>query len=100
MHARYLIVLVAALGFANQASAQSRVGTDSSTRIRRLERDLSYGTIVGFGYAGIDQLNLNPPEWGTGWPGYGRRVLSNVGEFWVQEITTEGRAAVMNHPLD
>jgi len=82
------------------APAQSRVGTDSSSRIDRLERDLAYGTVEGFGYAGIDQYNLNPPEWGTGWHGYQRRLASDVGEFWVQEIATEGLAAIMNRPLD
>jgi hypothetical protein len=100
MHARYLIILGVVVAIGRDAAAQSRVGADSSTRIHRLERDLGYGTLEGFGYAGIDQWRLNPPEWGTGVPGYGRRVASNVGEFWVQEIATEGLAAAMNRPLD
>jgi hypothetical protein len=100
MHARYFIILGAVIAIGRDAAAQSRVGADSSTRIHRLERDLGYGTLEGFGYAGIDQWRLNPPEWGTGVPGYGRRVASNVGEFWVQEIATEGLAAAMNRPLD
>ena len=100
MLARYFVVLGAALAFANRAPAQSRVGADSSTRLNRLERDLTYGTAMGFGYAAIDQLGTQPPEWGTGWPGYTRRLASNVGEFWIQEITTEGLAWVMNRPLD
>lgn len=103
MHARHLIIISAIagiMGATHNAVAQSRVGADSSTRIHRLERDLGYGTLEGFGYAAIDQWRLNPPEWGTGVPGYGRRVASNVGEFWVQELTTEGLAAAMNRPLD
>ena len=100
MHARYLILVAAVMSAAHNAAAQSRVGADSSTRIDRLKRDLGYGTLEGFGYAAIDQWRLNPPEWGTGIPGYGRRVASNVGEFWVQELTTEGLAAAMNRPLD
>ncbi|HEV8497565.1 MAG TPA: hypothetical protein VGQ56_11915 [Gemmatimonadaceae bacterium] len=100
MHARYVIIFAAVAGLAQTAAAQGRVGSDSSTRIERLERDLGYGTLEGFGYAAIDQWRLSPPEWGTGWPGYGRRLASDVGEFWVQEITTEGLAAAMNRPLD
>jgi hypothetical protein len=100
MHARYFILVAVVVGAAHIAGAQSRVGADSSTRIHRLEHDLSYGTVEGFGYAAIDQWRLNPPEWGTGVPGDGRRLASNVGEFWVQEIATEGLAAAMNRPLD
>src|SRR5437016_12192836 len=99
MHARHLIVIAAAVGLTHTAAAQGRVGSDSTTRIQRLERDLAYGTLEGVGYAAIDQWRLSPPEWGTGWPGYGRRFLSDAGEFWIQEITTEGLAAAMNHPL-
>ena len=97
---RSLIGLATASALAGAASAQSRVGADSSSRIDRLERDLTYGTVEGFGYAGIDQYHLSPPEWGTGWHGYQRRLASDVGEFWVQEIATEGLAAAMNRPLD
>ena len=100
MHARYFMLLAAIAGAVNSVAAQSRVGADSTTRLHRLERDLGYGTLEGFGYSVIDQWRLNPPEWGTGLPGYGRRVASNVGEFWVQEIATEGLAAAMNRPLD
>lgn len=95
-----LAVVSALAGAASAASAQSRVGADSSSRIDRLGRDLTYGTAEGFGYAGIDQYYLNPPEWGTSWRGYQRRLASDVGEFWIQEIATEGLAAVMNRPLD
>jgi len=100
MHARYGIVVAAVIGLAQTAASQGRVGSDSSTRIARLKRDLAYGTLEGFGYAAIDQWHLSPPEWGSGWPGYGRRFLSDAGEFWIQEITTEGLAAAMNRPLD
>lgn len=100
MHARSLFVFAASLGLAQAAPAQSRVGADSSRRIDRLERSLAYGTVEGFGYAGMDQYRLSPPEWGTGWHGYERRLASDVGEFWVQEVAMEGLAAVMNRPLD
>jgi len=102
MRARYFIFVIVAttVGVARSLPAQGRVGPDSSRRIDRLERDLAYGTLEGVAYSGLDQWHVDPPEWGTGWPGYGRRLLSNVGEFWVQEITTEGLAAAMNHPLD
>jgi hypothetical protein len=82
------------------ATAQSRVGSDSATRLTRLGRDLAYGTLEGFGYAGIDQLSNSPPEWGKGWHGYEKRAASNIGEFLIQETVTEGLAAVMNRPLD
>jgi hypothetical protein len=100
MHARYFIFLGATLGLASWAPAQSRVGADSLTRLARLGHDLTYGTAMGFGYAAIDQANNQPSEWGGGWPGYGRRASSNIGEFWIQEITTEGLAWAMNRPLD
>ncbi|MEO7084998.1 MAG: hypothetical protein ABI442_00295 [Gemmatimonadaceae bacterium] len=82
------------------ASAQSRVGSDSATRMARFGRDLPYGTVEGLGYAGIDQWRNNPVQWGTGWAGYGRRAASNIGEFYIQEITTAGLAAATNHPLN
>lgn len=81
-------------------AAQSRVGKDSATRWTRFGRDLAYGAVVGLGYAGVDQWRNSPPEWGKGWPGYGRRAASNVGEFVIQEGVTEGLAAYMNRPLD
>jgi hypothetical protein len=80
--------------------AQSRVGSDSATRLTRLGRDVAYGTLEGLGYAGIDQWRKNPEQWGDGWAGYGRRAASNIGEFYIQELTTAGLAAAMNHPLD
>jgi predicted phage tail protein len=56
--------------------------------------------MLGFAYAGVDQLRNDPPEWGKGWHGYGRRLASDVGEFTIQETVTEGLAAAMNRPLD
>jgi hypothetical protein len=82
------------------ATAQARVGSDSATRLTRLGRDLAYGALEGFAYAGIDQLNNSPPEWGRGWRGYGKRAASSIGEFLIQETVTEGLAAAMNRPLD
>jgi hypothetical protein len=80
--------------------AQARVGSDSSTRLARLGRDLVYGTVEGLGFAGVAQLENSPPQWGKGWHGYEKRVASNVGEFYIQEGVTEGLAAAMDRPLD
>lgn len=90
-----LVVLVAP-----DASAQWRVGSDSATRLTRLGRAVAYGSILGLGYAGVDQWQNDPPEWGRGWPGFGRRAASNLGEFYIQEGVTEGLAAAMGRPLD
>ena len=87
--------------FASQVSpAQVRVGRDSSTRLNRFGRDVVYGTVVGLAYAEVDQLRNEPPQWGAGWEGYRRRAASNVGEFVIQEGTTEALAAAMHRPLD
>jgi hypothetical protein len=80
--------------------AQVRVGSDSSTRLQRFGRDALYGTAEGLAFAGLDQLNNDPPEWGGGAEGYKKRALSNVGEFYIQEGVTEGLAAIMKRPLD
>jgi hypothetical protein len=93
--AAVLIVLVAPL-----ASAQWRVGSDSATRLTRLGRAIAYGTLLGVGFATVDQWQRSPTEWGDGWPGYGKRVASNLGEFYIQEGVTEGLALVMSRPLD
>ncbi len=82
------------------AHAQSRVGKDSASRLTRFGRDALYGTVVGLGFAGVDQLSNSPEQWGKGWSGYGKRAASNVGEFLIQEVTTEGLAAALNRPLD
>jgi hypothetical protein len=93
-------VAVAAASIVAPLSAQSRVGSDSSTRLTRLGRDVAYGTVEGLGYAAIDQWRNDPVQWGDGWRGYGRRAASNIGEFYIQELTTAGLAAATNHPLD
>lgn len=80
--------------------AQVRVGTDSSTRLQRFGRDALYGTAEGLAFAGLDQANNDPPEWGSGGQGYAKRAASNVGEFLIQEGVTEGLAAIMKRPLD
>lgn len=104
-HSRFLVATafaVAAIPVArpSYASAQVHVGKDSATRLLRLGRDLMYGTAEGLAFAGYDQVTNDPPEWGKGWRGYGRRAASNIGEFYIQESATEGLAALMDRPLD
>ncbi len=94
-----VVALVAAMFGFSSASAQSRVGSDSATRLVHLGRDLVYGTVEGLAFAGYDQTQKQPPEWGTGWVGYEKRAASNVGEFYIQELVNEGLAAAMNRPL-
>jgi hypothetical protein len=98
-----LLLLVVALGSVvtpATARAQSRVGSDSSTRTRRYRHDIVFGTALGFVYAGVDQLRNDPVEWGKGWRGYEKRLASDVGEFVIQESVTDAIAAGMNRPLD
>jgi hypothetical protein len=85
---------------AARAEAQWRVGPDSATRLTRLGRAMAYGTLMGVGFSAVDQWQNEPPEWGHGWPGYGRRLASNLGEFYIQESVTEGLAFAMGRPLD
>ena len=80
------------------AAAQVRVGRDSSTRLNRFGRDLLYGTAEGLLFAGVDQARNDPPEWGKGC--YHKRAASDLGEFVIQEGTTEALAAVLHRPLD
>lgn len=82
------------------AQAQARVGSDSATRLTRLGRDLAYGAVEGLAFAALDQSRDVPASWGSDWNGYEKRALSNVGEFAIQEVVTEGLAAAMNRPLD
>lgn len=82
------------------AGAQVRVGRDSSTRLQRFGRDALYGTGLGLAYGGVDQLRDQPSEWSKDWNGYERRAASDVGEFLIQEGTTEGLAAALHRPLD
>jgi hypothetical protein len=100
MHASIALLLALVFVAPGSAAAQSRVGKDSSTRVARYGHDLAYGAALGFAYAGIDQLNDDPTEWGKGWPGYERRLASNLGEFVIQESVTDLLAAMMNRPLD
>jgi hypothetical protein len=93
-------MLLGAATLPTSIAAQGRVGADSSTRTRRYRHDIAYGTALGFVYAGVDQLRNDPAEWGKGWPGYGRRLASDVGEFVIQESVTDLLAATMDRQLD
>jgi hypothetical protein len=95
-----LALLLIGASLPSALQAQGRVGSDSSTRTRRYRHDLAFGTALGFGYAGIDQLRSDPAEWGEGWRGYEKRLASNVGEFVIQESVTDALAALMDRPLD
>lgn len=97
---RLAFVVVGCIFLARGASAQVRVGRDSATRLDRFGRDFTYGVGEGFLYAEVDQLSHNPPQWGSGWDGYRRRAASDIGEFVIQEGTTEALAAAMKRPLD
>jgi hypothetical protein len=97
---RLVFALLACCCIATSASAQVRVGPDSATRLDRFARDLGYGVVEGLAYAEVDQLSHNPPQWGSGWDGYRLRATSDIGEFVIQESTTEALAAAMKRPLD
>jgi len=94
-----LLVLALALGAAPLA-AQARVGADSATRLTRYGRDLLYGTALGLVWAGVDQWRNDPPEWPSDGSGYAKRAASDIGEFVVQETTTDLLAAALDRPLD
>jgi hypothetical protein len=100
MHIGIGVLLALAMVLPRAAESQSRVGRDSSTRLARYGHDLAYGGVLAFAYAGVDQLRNDPIEWGKGWPGYGKRLASNLGEFVIQETVTDVLAAAMNRPLD
>ena len=91
-------LLAIAAAAPHPARAQARIG--NHTRLERFGIDLGYGTLIGLAFAGYDQARNDPPEWGSGGKGYGRRAASNVGGFVIQESVTEGLAAIMNRPLD
>jgi hypothetical protein len=66
----------------------------------RYFRDAAQGSAIGLAWAGVDQLNNDPVEWGKGWRGYGKRAASSVGQFLIQESVTHLLANSMNRPLD
>jgi hypothetical protein len=90
-----LLVALSLLGA--PLAAQVRVDHGKHTRLQRFARDAAYGTAEGLAFAAFDR---RPTEWGTGTVGYEKRAASNVGEFLIQEGTTEGLAAAMKHSLD
>lgn len=96
----FAIAVVCVVAGSTRAQAQAGVRRDSTTRLQRFAHDAKYGIVEGLAFSGVDQARNNPPEWGKGWSGYGRRAASNVGEFLIQESVTEGLAAVMHRPLD
>jgi len=96
------IVLAAAIGalaIANTAIAQKYPGYDSTSRENRLARDVVYGTIMGVAFSGVDQWRDDPEEWGDSWNGYGKRVASGLGGFFIQEGVTYGLSTAMNRPM-
>jgi hypothetical protein len=95
-----VLALVAISGMPRSVAAQRRVGSDSATRSTRYFRDMAYGSALGLAWAGVDQLSNDPPEWGKGWRGYGKRAASDVGEFLIQESVTHLLANAMDRPLD
>lgn len=84
----------------SRAGSQVRVGRDSSTRLQRFGRDALFGVGLGLAWGEVDQLRNDPPEWGGGFDGYRKRAASDVGEFLIQEGTTEALAAILKRPLD
>jgi hypothetical protein len=98
--AKLIAALVLNALIASTVAAQVRVGADSARRLDRFGRDLAYGTVEGAAFAGVDQWRDDPAQWHQNWQGYGHRLASNLGEFYIQEATTEGLAAIMHRPLD
>lgn len=103
---RYGLIATLMLGSAvvsimpRNAGAQVRVDHGRHTRLQRFARDMAYGTAEGLAFAGVDQARNDPPQWGGGANGYGKRAASNIGEFVIQEGVTEGLAAALKRPLD
>jgi hypothetical protein len=99
---RLLLVaaLVAISSMPHTLLAQRRVGSDSATYINRYYRDIAWGAALGLAWAGVDQLQEDPEEWGKGWRGYGKRAASSVGQMVIQESVTHLLANSLNRPLD
>ncbi len=73
---------------------------DTTQWAKHLTRAALWGVGEGILFAGVDQLQNNPSQWGKGWSGFGDRVASNVGEFVIQEGVTAGLSYATEHPLD
>jgi hypothetical protein len=63
--------------------------------MRRYTHNLGYGAVLGFVWAGVDQLQDEPEQWS-----YGQRLASGVGEFVIQESVTDLLSWGMHRPLD
>ena len=96
---RILAVAIGGIAIAHTVAAQKYPGYDSTTREHQLVRDLFYGTAMGVAFSGFDQWRDDPEQWGDSWNGYGKRVASNLGGFYIQEGVTYGLSAAMNRPM-
>lgn len=76
----------------------ARAQEDTTPRINAAVRNVGYAATLGFLYAGVDQLQEDPSEWGKGWSGFGNRLASNVGEFLIQETMTDILSSALHHP--
>jgi hypothetical protein len=47
------------------------------------------------GLAGVETWDKSPPEWGTHWEGFARRIASNVGWGVIKQSTTFGLDEVL-----
>lgn len=97
---RLILVLAILASSAAPMVGQVRVDHGRHTRLQRFGRDMAYGVAEGLAFAGVDQANDEPREWGSGVTGYEKRAASNIGEFVIQESVTEGLAAALKRPLD
>jgi hypothetical protein len=104
-----LLACVCALG-SDLARAQSAdPGSQSSStysplsagdRWRRYLDQAAFSPRVYFAVtaiAAVSQLEHDPPEWGQGITGYGRRSLSEFGVLTIQTTVHEGGAAVLGY---
>src|SRR6266567_5148758 len=69
------LILALTIGIASAAplAAQVRVDHGRHTRLQRFGRDMAYGTVEALAFAGLDQANNSPPQWGSGTTGYQKR---------------------------